>query len=875
MHISLDAGTQNEKQVSVEDLQNFVKVASNDIDDDVFYGDDIKGGLMKLFSTPCIRDLLIQASRSDVFGHELSASYAKDKESLILLRCVKQLKYSYNVPLGQLVNVLATIVKTSDQKQSEKWNSLVDRVLADEMGSLLSKDLILAKEGKFAKLRPLYEENSVWLESKDPHAIYPTSIYRNCSGHVSSSDDSKVIEGVMGTTITTTIEIVRDVLRPENHQLRDVYKPLRRCVTVIDERVDGYFGKDLEAYFNAHNIPIEKLVYRAMEVDKDISTVEKILVDLKAHKVSRNEPILVVGGGVMADVGGFACALYHRNTPYVMLCTSIVSGIDAGPSPRTCCDGLGYKNIFGAYHPPILTLTDRSFFRTLHHGWIRHGIAEIIKMAVVKDFGLFQLVEEAGGELVKTKFGIEQCERGSRIDELSEQIIAKAMDCYVRSEYGNLWETHQCRPHAYGHTWSPGFEIQAGLLHGHAVACGMGYGAYLSFLEGWISEDEMHRVLRLIASVDLSIYHPVLENYDLVWGAQVKMTEKRGGNLCAPIPKGTLGKCGYLNDMTRERLEKTLSDYKKVCSSYPREGMGVEPHCRDVGLEDPSTVKQHIESNGDAQQNGSADKHANGSDSSNTEYNAWLESQQKQRNQDNTSSKLTANLLQAIPDDMPAPPSFPHSTLFRENAEEYAMSMTSLASKSTMAVARRTNEASMFAPCMVGQIEGQLLKMLCRMKRAKRVLDIGTFTGYSAMAFAEGLDADGEVVTIENDPKYAEVARASFDESPHKDQIKSVIGDAKEVVKKLSEAGEKFDIVFLDADKVNYQYYYEYALKLTGEDGVIMADNALCSLVYTDDDPAKQKLHEFAQFVRRDDRVEQVMMTVREGILLVQKKGAY
>ena len=107
-----------------------------------------------------------------------------------------------------------------------------------------------------------------------------------------------------------------------------------------------------------------------------------------------------MGGGVIADIGGFATALYHRNTPYVMLCTSIVTGIDAGPSPRTCCDGFGFKNLYGAYHPPILSLTDRSFFQTLHEGWIRHGIAEIIKMAVVKDKSLFELIEKSTHEIV-------------------------------------------------------------------------------------------------------------------------------------------------------------------------------------------------------------------------------------------------------------------------------------------------------------------------------------------------------------------------------------------------------------------------------------------------------------------------------------------
>lgn len=166
----------------------------------------------------------------------------------------------------------------------------------------------------------------------------------------------------------------------------------------------------MQDYFDANKIPLVKLIHGGNEIDKDIKSVEKILVDMKNNGVARNEPVLIVGGGVIADIGGFATALYHRNTPYVMLCTSIVTGIDAGPSPRTCCDGYGFKNLYGAYHPPVLTLTDRYFWKTLHEGWIRHGIAEIIKMACVKDYPLFQLIEKAGTRLIRTKFGTEGCD---------------------------------------------------------------------------------------------------------------------------------------------------------------------------------------------------------------------------------------------------------------------------------------------------------------------------------------------------------------------------------------------------------------------------------------------------------------------------------
>ena len=122
-----------------------------------------------------------------------------------------------------------------------------------------------------------------------------------------------------------------------------------------------------------------------------------------------------------------------------MLCTSIVSGIDADPSPLTCCDGYGYKNLYGDYHPPVLTLTDRQFFSTIHPGWLRHDIAEIIKMACVKDYSMFCLLEDVGIQLVTDQFGTMAEDTDLEFARKYDLIIAKAMEGYVRSEYVNLW----------------------------------------------------------------------------------------------------------------------------------------------------------------------------------------------------------------------------------------------------------------------------------------------------------------------------------------------------------------------------------------------------------------------------------------------------
>ncbi|MEM1355388.1 MAG: sedoheptulose 7-phosphate cyclase [Planctomycetota bacterium] len=487
--------------------------------------------------------------------------------------------------LGVFLQHLTHVANVFDEDAGTRWQSLADQVLDSEYRDHKLSDVL-----RRGPLGDVYKALLLRLEATQPHAVYPTSPFRESDGHVVAAPDFTQVEATMTSRTFTSIKVVEGSLDVDNPTLRDVYKPHGRCVCLVDTNVEEHFGEQINQYFEHHAIELEKLVYRAMEVDKGIQTVERMLGDFKRLGVSRDQPVLIVGGGVLTDTGGLACALYHRGTPYVMLSTSIVAGIDAGPSPRTCCDGFGYKNLFGAYHTPILSITDRQFFRTLKEGWLRHGISEMIKMAVVKDVQLFDALEQAGPRLIDTRFGSVGVRPNDPIHEQSNHILGRSIKSYVEAEYGNLYETHQCRPHAYGHTWSPGFEIPAGLLHGHAVSIGMGYGAYLAMRYGWIGDADCRRIMRLIASFDLSLWHDVLEDTDTIWAAQVKMIEKRGGHLAAPLPSGGIGSCGYLNTMSEDELKQSIADYRLLCQEFPREGYGIEAHCEDVGLEDPSTV---------------------------------------------------------------------------------------------------------------------------------------------------------------------------------------------------------------------------------------------------------------------------------------------
>ena len=101
---------------------------------------------------------------------------------------------------------------------------------------------------------------------------------------------------------------------------------------------------------------------------------------------------------------------------------------------------------------------------------------------------------------------------------------------------------------------------------------------------------EFHRILKLMSGYGLSLWHDILDQHDTIWKSQQTVTQKRGQNLVAPVPKGAIGQCGYLNELSKVELYAALTDYKAVCAAYPRHGRGIEPLCTDVGLEDPSTV---------------------------------------------------------------------------------------------------------------------------------------------------------------------------------------------------------------------------------------------------------------------------------------------
>jgi predicted O-methyltransferase YrrM len=203
--------------------------------------------------------------------------------------------------------------------------------------------------------------------------------------------------------------------------------------------------------------------------------------------------------------------------------------------------------------------------------------------------------------------------------------------------------------------------------------------------------------------------------------------------------------------------------------------------------------------------------------------------------------------------------------------EQYAEAHTTPPSELLSALAEETR-ATLRAPQMLtGAIEGRLLELLVYSSSARRVLEIGSYSGYSALSMAEGLPPGGRIDTCEIDPRHAEVARRYIAESPYADRITVHLGHALETIAALE--GD-FDLVFIDADKVNYANYYDAVLPRLGTPGVIVVDNTIWSgRVLDPKDDDSRAIAAFNDRVLADERVTCVQLTVRDGVTLIRRKG--
>jgi len=184
---------------------------------------------------------------------------------------------------------------------------------------------------------------------------------------------------------------------------------------------------------------------------------------------------------------------------------------------------------------------------------------------------------------------------------------------------------------------------------------------------------------------------------------------------------------------------------------------------------------------------------------------------------------------------------------------------------------RKTHTDVLMPQMLSGKVQGQFLQFISQMLQPSRVLEIGTYTGYAAICLAKGLTENGKLFTIDVNEELENIVKTHVEKAGLQHKIVQIIGDATLEINKLNET---FDLVFIDADKQNYSLYFDLVIDKVRSGGFILADNVLWSGKIVDEkkDKDTQKLAEFNAKVQQDNRVENVIVSIRDGIMMMRKK---
>ncbi|WP_029281471.1 O-methyltransferase [Pedobacter sp. R20-19] len=210
-------------------------------------------------------------------------------------------------------------------------------------------------------------------------------------------------------------------------------------------------------------------------------------------------------------------------------------------------------------------------------------------------------------------------------------------------------------------------------------------------------------------------------------------------------------------------------------------------------------------------------------------------------------------------------------SLINDNLQDLLIHYCEPESQLLQQIDRETNLKVLMPRMLSGHYQGRVLSMLSKMIAPKRILEIGTFTGYATLCLAEGLTQDGNIYTLDINVELEDMVRKHFEQSIYHNQINYILGDA---IKTINDLDETFDIVFIDADKKNNGTYYDLIFDQVRPGGIIIVDNVLWSgkVLQDQQDKDTRNITSFNDKIAADERVEKLILPVRDGLFVIRKK---
>jgi 3-dehydroquinate synthase len=349
------------------------------------------------------------------------------------------------------------------------------------------------------------------------------------------------IEQQFYVSFSYPVIFTRGLFDPENPVLRDVVcrsgRGNNRILAVIDSEVVRANPKILELlgrYAEAHRDALEfvapPLMVRGGEICKhEPVEVARIHALVERHRLCRHSFVMAIGGGAVLDAAGYAAATAHRGVRLIRCPSTVLSQNDAGVGVKNGVNAFGRKNFLGTFAPPFAVLNDFDFLTTLSSRDLRAGIAEAVKVALIRDRAFFETLY------------LERYALASFADSAMEPMIIRCAELHLQhiAHSGDPFEFGSSRPLDFGHWAAHKLEELSGseLRHGEAVAIGMALDALYSRESGTLGDLDLHRIMTLLGDLGFDLYHPALSWLD-VEKSLAEFREHLGGGLSIPLLAG-------------------------------------------------------------------------------------------------------------------------------------------------------------------------------------------------------------------------------------------------------------------------------------------------------------------------------------------------
>ncbi len=351
-----------------------------------------------------------------------------------------------------------------------------------------------------------------------------------------------------------------DLLDPGNAGLLSVGRRhgARRFV-VVDDNVQRIHGERIAAYFARNSVEARVVTFPGGEESKTVESYLQLLEDLDSFAIDRrDDPIIAIGGGVLTDLVGFVAGTYRRGVSHIRVPTTLMGYVDASVGVKTAINFQRHKNRVGAFAAPRRVLLDRAFLRTLPRRHILNGVCEVVKLAVIADRELFELLEVHGRDCVDSVFQ----------DETGAGILNRAIHGMVQQLEPDLLEDCLARPMDFGHTFSYGLETapDSVWLHGEAVLIDVLVSAVAAVNRRLMETAEVDRIFQLASALGIAL-HPDAVDPALLWPCVEERTLHRDGLQRIPLPNG-LGHCVFVNDMTMAEVQAAARQALARCTKH-------------------------------------------------------------------------------------------------------------------------------------------------------------------------------------------------------------------------------------------------------------------------------------------------------------------